>query len=142
MSTRCNIIIKDACSKLYFYRHSDGYPEGAMPVLEKFLALVKAGKIRDNVGQAAGWLIILGASEYDVHGYSSSDVNKAGDPRNSLLNEVAADPKGWKVGSIEPTDGLHSDIEHLYIIDLDKREIFQCHDGYGGDFEAFDVLHN
>ena len=27
MSTRANIIIKDARTTLYFYRHSDGYPE-------------------------------------------------------------------------------------------------------------------
>lgn len=60
MSTRCNIIVKDGRDELIFYRHSDGYPEGAMPTLETFLALVKEGKVRSNVSQAAGWLILLG----------------------------------------------------------------------------------
>ena len=68
MSTRASIIIKDEDEKLIFYRHSDGYPTGTMPTLNKFLELVKSGKIRDNVGQSAGWLIILGALEYEPSG--------------------------------------------------------------------------
>jgi hypothetical protein len=49
MSTRSNIIIKETFSylegsekvtktdKLFFYRHSDGYPDGALPLLLKFM---------------------------------------------------------------------------------------------------------
>lgn len=66
MSTRANIVIKDRHDKLFFYRHSDGYPEGTLPTLNKFIDWVKSGKIRDNVSQAAGWLIILGALEYNT----------------------------------------------------------------------------
>lgn len=51
MSTRANIIVKDKHDTLWFYRHSDGYPEGTLPSLNKFLDMVKSGKIRDNVGQ-------------------------------------------------------------------------------------------
>ena len=60
MSTRANIVIKDEYSELWFYRHSDGYPEGTLPTLTEFLDAVKAGLIRNNVSQAAGWLIIIG----------------------------------------------------------------------------------
>jgi len=109
MSTRANIIIKDEYSKLYFYRHSDGYPKGAMPTLSKFLDLVKTGKIRDNVGQASGWLIILGHEEY-------LDGNKPLEPK------IGGGIR-WKVGAIEPTGNIHGDIEFLYIIDLVKKEI-------------------
>ena len=102
MSTRANIKMIDSFGdELWFYRHSDGYPEGTMPTLNKFLDLVKKGKIRDNVGQASGWLIMIGHEEY-----------------GSM--SVEAD---WKVGSYEPTNSMHGDIEYLYIIDLDKREI-------------------
>jgi hypothetical protein len=65
MSTRANIVIKDKHSQLIFYRHSDGYPEGTLPSLKKFMSWVKAGTIRNNVSQAAGWLIMVGAQEYD-----------------------------------------------------------------------------
>lgn len=64
MSTRANIIITDGQDKLFFYRHSDGYPSGTLPTLNLFLEWVKVGKIRDNVQQAAGWLILIGANEY------------------------------------------------------------------------------
>ena len=66
MSTRANIIIKDSWgNELFFYRHSDGYPDGTLPTLEKFVKWVKEGRIRDHAGQAAGWLIIIGADEYN-----------------------------------------------------------------------------
>ena len=107
MSTRANIVLTDdSGDKLWFYRHSDGYPEGAMPVLDKFLSWVKEGRIRNNIGQAAGWLIMLGNAEY-----------KAGqEPSTEGFS-------GWKVGSIEPTTEQHDDIEYLYTIDLDKKTI-------------------
>jgi len=138
MSTRCNIIVKDAHQKLYFYRHSDGYPEGAMPTLEKFMQYVKDGLIRNNVGQAAGWLIVLGAAEYDYkyvfnEGGSSAYVQKT-TPLNAYepTNEGYS---GWKVGAIEPTDCIHGDIEFLYILDLDTKTITTITE----DFEKYGV---
>ena len=44
MSTRANVVIKTQHDKLWFYRHSDGYPEGAMPTLQKFIGWVREGK--------------------------------------------------------------------------------------------------
>lgn len=125
MSTRANIIIKDSYTKLFFYRHSDGYPEGTMPELNKFLDMVKSGKIRDNAQQSAGWLIMLGAVEYDHHGYSMEEISAgiSGEPRNSLLKEYVISPHCWKVGAFEPTTGIHGDIEFLYVVDLEAKEI-------------------
>lgn len=101
MSSRANIkLIDEYGNELWFYRHCDGYPEGTMPLLNKFLDMVKAGKIRDNVSQAGGWLIILGREE---EGYGEKD--------------------DWKVGAIEPTIGQHRDVKYLYIIDLKKKKI-------------------
>ena len=99
MSTRAQIVIKDAHDSLIFYRHSDGYPDGTMPTLERFLEHVKAGEIRDNVGQAAGWLILIGAEEYLDNTWPGSGME-------------------WKAGAYEPATCLHSDIEYLYVIDL------------------------
>lgn len=67
MSTRANIIIKESYSyndekgkeinvtnQLFFYRHSDGYPDGAMPTLNIFMEWLKSGKIRTDLQQATG----------------------------------------------------------------------------------------
>lgn len=112
MSTRANIVVKSGREKLIFYRHSDGYPEGTMPLLNDFLEKVKSGKIRDNVGQAAGWLILLGHKEMSLQA-----ENFKKEFPNFKTNY------DWKVGSIEPTTCIHDDIEYLYTIDLDKKKI-------------------
>ena len=95
MSTRCNILIKDESTQLFFYRHSDGYPECAGESLKQFCEGYKK-HLRNNVTQSAGWLIIHGSKEY-----SGSNASY-----------------GWKVGAYEPTDSIHWDIDFLYEIDL------------------------
>ena len=108
MGTRAQIIIKDSCEEVWFYRHSDGYPEGTLPTLEKFLDWVKSGRIRDNASQAAGWLVIIGHNEYQIS------------------DEPDAEDKiyGWKVSAYEPcSNQLHSDIDYLYTIDLEAKTI-------------------
>ena len=51
MSTRANILVKDAFGeKLWFYRHSDGYPSGALPLLRVFMKAVKE-KIISKISQ-------------------------------------------------------------------------------------------
>lgn len=111
MSTRANIVVKDGREKLIFYRHSDGYPEGTMPLLEKFLNEIKIGNIRDNIGQSAGWLIEYGRREMIEF---ENEMKKQGFD-NSMY--------GWKVGFIEPTTCIHDDIEYLYTIDLKNKKI-------------------
>lgn len=123
MSTRANIIVTDGYDKLWFYKHCDGYPEGALPTLKKFMAAVKDGTIRENPGQAAGWLILLGAEEYDVQA----------DFTQKTYKEDGSREKNWKVGAIEPTIGQHGDIEFLYTLDLDKKVIIV--DDLNGDVE-------
>ena len=126
MSTRANIIITDSDDELIFYRHSDGYPEGTLPTLQKFIDWVKVGLIRDNVGQAAGWLILIGAEEYRDHcSYP---------PQPGIY--------GWKCGAYEPTCYIHSDIEFLYVVDLAAKVVhIDGQDGYkySGAFERLAV---
>ena len=106
MSTRANIVVKSDRDKLIFYRHSDGYPEGTMPLLVEFMEKVKSGEIRDNVSQSAGWLIELGRREM-----------------MECFSDKIPQYYKWKVGFIEPTTCIHGDIEYLYTIDLDKKTI-------------------
>ena len=133
MSTRANIVVKGGYNKLYFYRHSDGYPEGAMPLLEKFMQLIKDGVIRNDVSQASGWLIIFGAEEYKTHQVPEEDVldykitkeatEKWKDKIPSIPNKSCGYHSTWKVGSIEPTDSIHGDVEYVYVLDLEKKTI-------------------
>jgi len=107
VSTRANIVISDDQDELWFYRHSDGYPEGAQPMLDEFVKHVNAGHIRDNVEQASGWLIIMGHHEYDTR----------------HAPEEFGDGRDWKCGAIEPCTGQHGDIEYLYRIDLSQKPV-------------------
>jgi len=119
MSTRSQVIIKDSYSEQWFYRHCDGYPEGIMPSLQKFIGWVRTGAIRDNVEQSCGWLVVLGAKEYDT-------------PREP---DTLGHLSGWKVGAYEPCEKeRHGDIEFIYVIDLGDKSI----KGYSVKFDDSD----
>jgi hypothetical protein len=129
MSTRANIIIKDKYNKLIFYRHSDGYPKGTLPTLNLFLDLVKNGTIRDNVEQASGWLIMIGAIEYKTVTPESFEMKGEEDSIAHYTVDLKmrkyeySDLMGWKVGAYEPATDIHGDIEYLYTVDLVKKKI-------------------
>lgn len=101
MSTRATIIVTDRYASLYFYRHSDGYPEGVEESLGRFCEMIKSGKIRNNINQAAGWLVVIGREEYLKGGYLSEDAGMA-----------------WKVGAYEPTNVVDGFVEHVYTVDV------------------------
>ena len=129
MSTRANIVIKDKHNQLIFYRHSDGYPEGTLPSLKKFMSWVKSRKIRDNVSQAAGWLILIGAQEYDKVYVGAGKSRK----KTTLTEPAKDDPiSGWKVGAYEPTTAIHGDIDYRYTLDLTAKTIIVEEMGDGG----------
>jgi hypothetical protein len=106
MSTRANILIKDSSDFLFFYRHSDGYPECTGESLREFVKGY-AEKYRSNVMQSAGWLVIHGNKEYSDNQHN-----------------------GWKVGAYEPTTGSHGDIDYLYEIDLENKTL-SCWEHFG-----------
>jgi hypothetical protein len=118
MTTRANILLKDEYDKLWFYRHADGYPEAVVPDLKQFMQWVEQGRIRNNVGQAAGWLILLGVKDRVEMGrdtsHASPDPFEPGD-RNTAY--------GWKAGVYEPTIEMHGDIEYYYEVDFVALEI-------------------
>jgi len=142
MSTRANIIIKESYSyndekgkeinvtnQLFFYRHSDGYPDGAMPTLNIFMEWLKSGKIRTDLQQASGWLILLGAMEYNtIPSFDLEPPFREG-AKQYGNTETIKEPADWKVGSYEPTTEIHGDIEFLYVIELDKKTI-TCYDSW------------
>ena len=135
MSTRANIIIKDNYDKLFFYRHSDGYPEGTMPSISIFMEWVKSGKIRNNAQQAAGWLILLGAMEYNTIPNFETDKPFYEGGRGYAKMDTIQQPEDWKAGAYEPTTCIHGDIEYLYIIDLEKKTV-KCFEDWTDEGEG------
>ena len=105
--------------QLFFYRQSDGNPEGVMPVLKVFIKWIKEGKLRNNLGQCGVWLIVLGAIEYNVIPKFLYFKEKLG---SDELNKIPL-PKVGKGGSFEPTNGIHGDIEFLYEIDINEAKL-------------------
>lgn len=123
MSTRANVAMMDKYGDLlWFYRHSDGYPEGALPTLKKFMEWLAAGKIRSNTNQSAGWLVILGAAEYN-HSYDKNGNRTPGTLETLTAPQGDAIGTGWKAGAYEPTVGIHGDIEYCYVLDLERLVI-------------------
>jgi len=137
MSTHTNVILKEGDEKLFFYRHSDGYPEGTMPSLNIFMDWLKSGDIRDNTNQCAGWLVIIGAIEYNSLPKYKTTSRKGYDGEIEEDSDISTieTPKDWKVGAYEPTTGIHGDIEYLYVIDLDKKTI-DCYDSWTEEGEG------
>jgi len=132
MSTRAIVILSETkpdaygrkkSEEMFFYRHSDGYPEGTLPILNKFMDWLKADKIRDNIVQASGWLVILGAIEYDTipKCARSKPATKYGTAYAKV--ETIEEPKDWKVGAFEPTNCIHGDAQWLYEINLTKKTL-------------------
>tara|TARA_R100001163_G_scaffold33932_1_gene26256 strand:- start:606 stop:950 length:345 start_codon:yes stop_codon:yes gene_type:complete len=108
MATRCNIKITDQNDTLWFYRHSDGYPESVLPSLAPLMAALRAGQLRDNVGQFSGWLVVIGNKEYN---------------RTRALPNGSKSWNAWKCGAYEPTTEQHGDIDYMYHIDLQTHEL-------------------
>lgn len=120
MSTRSNIKVTDGYGELLFYRHSDGYPSVALRPLLTFLKWAQEGSIRDNVEQSSEWLILLGA--FEQHKLNEQLRTEGFDPTRM---------SGWKVGQIEPSEGIHGDIEYFYIIRLDTHpKVIECYHAY------------
>lgn len=129
MSTRANIIIKEGKQKIIFYQHSDGYPEGTMPTLNIFLKWLKDGKIRDNVMQAASWLTIIGALEYNTIPLCEFDTPSYDGGTAYAKVETIGTPADWKASAYEVTTGIHGDIQYLYVVDLKEKNI-KCYEDW------------
>lgn len=94
MSTRASVIVKDANDKLFFYQHSDGYPDGLGKTLVEFLESDKAKKQKYDLEYFAGVMLM--------------EVN-----RDYIENNLS-------LPDLVPALGLHGDESYQYIIDVDN----------------------
>jgi hypothetical protein len=132
MSTRCNVVIKDDMDALYFYRHSDGDPEGVKDTLSTLVSWYNKGLIRRNASQSSGWLVLLGMQESRMFTYvpiekriKNGNAYATVDPKLSEIKPTDTLHE-WKIGAYEPTRQLHGDIDFLYTIDLTLKGEIKC----------------
>lgn len=97
MSTRANVQIIDGDEVLYFYQHSDGYPEGLGETLKSVLGLKK---VADYAGDA----------EY-LAGIVLMEVNRDYIERSQHTPDLV------------PAFGIHGDESYTYRIDSYTLEI-------------------
>lgn len=122
MSTRCNVIIKDDYDKIFFVRYCDGDPIGVLPSLKKFMLWIQNGNIRNNAIQAAGWLILIGAKEYEnvyVGGGNWKKKETITEPYEiNNKTEGLLSNYGWQCGAYDIVPALTKNIEYIYTLDL------------------------
>lgn len=128
MSTRANIVLYEVYggrkSELLFYRHSDGYPKGTMPTLEILSRWIKQKAVRNDLLQVAGWLIIIGAMEYNtIPDFKTETIEIGGRKYEDTDISTIQPPKDWKCGAYQPTTTIHGDIEWIYRINVQTGEI-------------------
>ena len=116
MSTRAIIAITqvDGTMPILFYRHSDGYPDGVRNSLNEFCRLIRTGALRNNAGQAAGWLVVRG----HMNSYATPDSPYG----SGQFDEMYSDQMNWKVGSYEPASEaiISGSIEYVHVINVEK----------------------
>ena len=106
-----------------------GYPDGPEgdrdgPIpqdLERIIGWIKEGRLRRDLGQLAGWLVVMGHIESvdRVNGYPW----RKGEDLMYGLPGASSDASGWKVGNYEPTSwGIHGDVQYVYVLDVVKLE--------------------
>lgn len=111
MSTRCNIIIKSDYNnnRIYLYHHHDGYPEFVGALLQDFL------KIRTSNPWVGSWDYLGIANTLVKYGIKYNTRNHEG-----YISERTDD-------EYEITDGLHGDVEFVYIINCKARTL-RCYE--------------
>lgn len=74
MSTRANVKIFDRHNALYFYQHSDGYPDGLGAWLKRCLSLDKVKQHINDIEYLAGVLIMEYNEDYFKKNLSFPDL--------------------------------------------------------------------
>lgn len=135
MSTRSIIVVhgrdlhNDAVVRLY--KHSDGYPTGALGVINEALEAAQKNKYtpiygddkkpRINVSTLVGLLIAAGTSEYGMGVQIDTDFD----------DEKLANFSGAEFNRKKHL-GRQSDLEWVYIIDVNKQTVSIFGGGYTG----------
>ena len=124
MSTRCNIgVYEEEDQKLekpniILYKHSDGYPEGTLPLLKKFMENPKNNRNRYDSEYESAWLI------------------------HTLINQQIEDSieYGYNLPHVGYgiCEDIHGDIEYYYAVYPDRIEVYKA--GFDQGFRDFELI--
>jgi len=115
MSTRAQIKLKDSEDNIHIYKHSDGYPQGVMPVLAPFVE-----RFMKNRGYDASHLLCQIVRVFAVRGHINScmETDDMYKPKPGDYFSFDGDYIGWGLDCCK-----HGDIDYLYEID-DEGSIY------------------
>jgi hypothetical protein len=134
MSTRCHLRFTDRRTDrvAQVYRHSDGYPESVLTLLEHLQELLHATGTQRDASYAAAQFILVDSLWYMERTFRCQDG-----VYSDLPNSVAEvlEPESWQEmnmtpsyflghGVEDPSCGIHGDEEYLYVIELPTRGPF------------------
>ena len=118
MSTRCHILFTDGDASLLTYKHSDGYPEGAIPLLREFWQWYPRTNRLEYL--TATWFYFCKRqSEERIKGVDWNDW--CDDPMKT--NELNTNhPVALSYG-ICADEEIHGDTEHFYQVDIEDERV-------------------
>lgn len=105
MSTRSQIKLKNSPDNIHIYKHSDGYPEGVLPVLVPFVQEFMASRGYDEC-----YMLCQLVRRFAVLDYLEEQEWNAKHP--TLKSDYRTGFLGWGLDCER-----HGDIEYLYEID-------------------------
>lgn len=109
MSTRAQITVKG--SGIYIYKHSDGYPEGVLLLLETVCR-----EFREQRGNDPDYLLAQIIRRFAIDDERAYRERLATDPEMAKYYDPTR-PTGWGVEKGREPNVLHGDIEYLYRVD-------------------------
>lgn len=139
MSTRCQLRFTDERTDrvAQVYRHSDGYPESIVPLLEHLQELLHATGTQRSGSYAATQFVLIDKLRY-IEGTFRQDRIYSDLPDTV---EGVLDPESWEDlnqtpsyllghGAEDPSCGIHGDEEYLYLVELPARSPFDEPEGW------------
>lgn len=113
LSTRCQILFRHGDHELLTYRHSDGYPEGVIPDLKRFLEWYPRPYQFEYATATWFYFQKRKVEEWSHDGEESPTEQKELDNNDHVA-------LGYGICANER---IHNDIEHFYLVDLETGEI-------------------
>jgi hypothetical protein len=115
MSTRCHILFTNGDVSLLTYKHHDGYPEGAIPLLREFWHWYPRTKHLEYL--TATWFYFC-KRQYEER---SKELDLWDEPMK--MNELNTNhPVALSYG-ICADEEIHGDIEHFYEVDIEAETV-------------------
>ena len=115
MNTRCQILFTNGDVSLLTYKHHDGYPEGAIPLLREFWHWYPRTKHLEYL--TATWFYFC-KRQYEER---SKELDLWDDPMK--MNELNTNhPVALSYG-ICADEEIHGDIEHFYEVDIEAETV-------------------